>query len=113
MIHVTIDPKELAVCVTGHADAPRNDADHDLVCCSVSVLIQALAYTGQEDDGMSTEGYLRKGDAYLRLIPCNGYYKRGKTYMRMLQRGLEMLREAYPACIHIDYGAVTPPDRLQ
>lgn len=113
MIHVTIDPKELAVCVTGHADAPRNDADHDLVCCSVSVLIQTLAYTGQEDDGMSTEGYLRKGDAYLRLIPCNGYYKRGKTYMRMLQRGLEMLQESYPAHIRVAYGEVAAPGKIQ
>lgn len=113
MIHVTIDPKELAVCVTGHADAPRNDADHDLVCCAVSVLIQTLAYTGQEDDGLSTEGYLRKGDAYVRLIPCNGYYKRGKTYMRMLQRGLEMLQESYPGHIHVVYGEVAPPNKVQ
>lgn len=113
MIHVTIDEKELAVCMTGHADAARNEADHDLVCCAASVLVQTLAYTAQEDDGMSARARLRKGDAFVQLMTCNGYYKRGKTYMRMLQRGMEMLQEAYPACIHIDYGAVTPPDRLQ
>lgn len=113
MIHATIDTKELAVCMTGHAHAPRNAADHDLVCCAASVLVQALAYTGQHDDGMCAECDMHKGDAYVRLIPCNGYYKRGKTYMRMLQRGLEMLQESYPAHIRVDYGEVAPPGNIQ
>lgn len=39
---VKVEVRQNDIKVTGHAMGERNDQDHDLICCAVSTLVQAL-----------------------------------------------------------------------
>ena len=103
MIQVTSDRIDLEVTMEGHANAPRNADNHDLVCCAASVLIQALVYWAQREKHVAVAGSLDKGDAHVTLQPEPGYYMHAKTAYKVMERGLEMLQEAHPECISIEY----------
>lgn len=103
MIRVVSDRVNLEVTMAGHADAPRNAENHDLVCCAASVLIQALVYWAQQEKHVAADGNLDKGNAHVTIKPAPGYYMHAKTAYKVMERGLEMLQKAHPECISIEY----------
>lgn len=101
MICVTVDHRSMELTMQGHADAQRNEQDHDLVCCAASTLLQALVYTLMDRDGISVMGDMESGHAHIRIKASPQRMDTAQAAFRMAADGLQMLAEAYPDSINI------------
>lgn len=103
MIKATFDHSRWCITVDGHAGGEINGQGHDLVCCAASTLMEAFLYTASKHgymmDHEASDGYMQVG------------ITRGQTQLttelvalfRFVQDGLQMLAEAYPDCICIEW----------
>lgn len=102
MIKVTHETDTYGLSVSGHAGAQKNAEGHDLVCCAVSALMQTLLYTasksGQMLDHETEDGYLR-----VAITPGQKFTRELQIMFRTVEDGIEMLAQAYPECIEIDW----------
>lgn len=87
--------------VKGHANAERNEKDHDLVCCAVSILAQTLGVSCVEVQEARTMMHQEKGDYEVRVF--NGDECRDEILPRfvMAADGLMLIEEQYPDNIRL------------
>ena len=98
MITIKRVHRPYGLIVDGHAGAPRNEQNHDLVCCAVSTLMQTLLYSASRQGHMidhdTTEGHMEirvhEDDTFDRML--------AQTFM-VVEDGLQMLVDAYPGQI--------------
>ena len=90
----------IRVRMTGHADAMRNEQDHDLVCAAASMLTYTLADVF-ERYCVRPVCDLKPGNALLEGTPrvMNASYFRAAYEAIMV--GYEQLARQYPNCIEV------------
>lgn len=102
MIKITHETESYGLAVSGHAGAQQNAEGHDLVCCAVSTLMQTLLYTaskaGHMLDHEAEDGYMR-----VAITPGERFTRDLMEKFRTVEDGIEMLAQAYPECIEIDW----------
>lgn len=102
MIKVNHETDTYGLQVSGHANAKRNAEGHDLVCSAVSALMQTLLYTATKSGHMldhETEvGFMR-----IAITPGQRFTRDLQIMFRTVEDGIEMLAQAYPECIEIDW----------
>lgn len=104
MICVRYDPEKLEIEVRGHARAAEKG--RDLICCAVSVLVQALEKTGR---GVGTvEARMEPGDAWVRLRPYPLQWMEAAQRYQAVIDGMRMMAESYPAHVRMRSGALEP-----
>lgn len=104
MICVRYDPEKLELEVRGHAGAAEKG--RDLVCCAVSVLVQALEKTGQSVG--TVEARMEPGNARVRLHPYPLQWMEAAQRYQAVMDGLRMVAESYPAHVRMHSGAFEP-----
>lgn len=60
-------PKSFHLTADGHAGADHNADGHDLVCCAVSTLMQALAHSCSKVDGLKVVSSQSDGFMHISL----------------------------------------------
>ena len=103
MIAIRASIARLALKMDGHANAPRNEQDHDLVCCAASILVQTLIRSCQLYPGITVEGDAAMGKADIRLKYKPTAEEAAKHRYQMALDGLEMLAKTYPQSVWITY----------
>lgn len=102
MIKITHDQEGYGLEVSGHAGAEPNELGHDLVCCAVSTLMQTLLYAaskaGHMLDHETEDGYL-----HVSITPGQRFTRELQAMFRTVEDGIEMLAQAYPECVEIDW----------
>lgn len=102
MIKATHDPDCYGLIVDGHAGGQKNAQGHDMVCCAVSALMQTLLYTaaksGHKVDHDAKDGYM-----HISITPGQAFTRELQVMFRTVEDGIEMLAQAYPECIEIDW----------
>lgn len=103
MIAILASPARLALKMDGHANAMRNEQDHDLVCCAASILLQTMIRSCQLYPGITVEGNAAIGKADILLKHKNTAEEAAKHRYQMTLDGLEMLAKTYPQSVWINY----------
>ena len=102
MIRITHEEDVYGLSVVGHAGAEINAEGHDMVCCAVSALMQTLLYTASKSGHMldheTEDGYMR-----VAITPGQRFTRDLQIMFRTVEDGIEMLAQAYPECIEIDW----------
>lgn len=107
MIHITATiAAEDAYMLTadGHADAGRNEQDHDLLCAAVSAIVQTLAFSCAQIDEVSTVYHTSSGHATLVVTNYDELEGEITPRFRMALDGLEALAQQYPEHISVAIG---------
>lgn len=103
MVNIKIDVKNMEISVDGHANtAPPG---YDLVCCSISTLIETLSvYLEHQMD----EGKIRDlkeerviGHVYINASPYGWSLEETQTAFSVIRYGLLALAETYSGCIKV------------
>ena len=79
------------ISAQGHAQAARNENDHDLVCCAVSTLLGTLANSCAWVGDVNVTVTNISDDLWGEIA----------SRFRMAMDGLEVLREQYPESLKI------------
>jgi uncharacterized protein YsxB (DUF464 family) len=103
MINVHASMADLTLRMEGHANAERNEHDHDLVCCAASILLQTLVRSCALYTGITVAGEADMGRADIRLECVKGAREAAIHRFVMVMDGLEMLAKTYPQSIHITH----------
>lgn len=92
--------------IRGHAGAEKNSEGHDLVCCSVSMLVQTLAYSLKRIPDISVKARMESGDAELivtKELNCSDQqWQLASARITMYIDGLMLLINQYPQCIECE-----------
>lgn len=104
MINIAITIGEDAYMLTadGHANAPRNDKDNDLVCCAVSTIVQTLAFSCAIMEDVCTVYHTSSGHAMVTVTRFDELEGEITSRFQMAADGLTALAEQYPECIRLD-----------
>lgn len=104
MINIAITIGEDAYMLTadGHANAPRNDQDHDPVCCAVSTIVQTLAFSCALIEDVCTVFHTSSGHAMVTVTRFDELEGEITSRFQMAADGLEALAEQYPEFIRLD-----------
>lgn len=102
MIKATHDPDCYGLIVTGHAGGKKNAQGHDLVCCAVSALMQTLLYTASKS-GHMLDHDAKDGHMHISITPGQAFTRELQVMFRTVEDGIEMLAQAYPECVEIDW----------
>lgn len=84
---------------SGHADGPRNEKDHDLVCCAVSALVQTLGVSCASLTDVNTLYRDSKGDAEIVVTDTEAHWDELVPRFQMALDGLQVLAAQYPEYI--------------
>ena len=107
MISINLDDKNFVLTVKGHA-LEAEGPDHQLICNSVSVIVQGLAYslTKFEKDRDAMEGFDYRpdeGDLYLKIMPVAWAQAVVRKRMQIYGDALEMLAICEPKYIEMTW----------
>lgn len=101
VIDVARSANRFTIIADGHAYAPRNEDGRDLVCCSISCLLTALANSCAQIDGVQTIYKTTSGRAELyvsnTLVDPAGIDGR----LQMAVDGLMGLAQQYPQSVRM------------
>ena len=92
-----------SISADGHANAARNEENHDLVCCAVSTLMGTLANSCARIEDVNTIYQSSHGHALVTVtnIPEEIWHEIASRFT-MAMDGLEGLAEQYPDSLRID-----------
>ena len=101
----TVHMNGCSVSLHGHAEAKRNEQDHDLVCAAVSALTCTLAELVRRaySAGALTEEpqvEVRPGSVCISCFPVDGETTLPAAFS-FFRCGVEMLEETYPENIKL------------
>ena len=86
----------------GHANAERNEKDHDLVCCAVSTLVCTLANSCAMVEDVNTTYRQESGNALLTVDKITKERRQEIAIrFRMAADGLQGLQEQYPDSLRV------------
>ena len=87
-IRVKMDTEPFSLTAEGHACGPRNEADHDMVCCAVSVIVQTLAVTLGKLDCVRTDYAKESGNIKILVTGTEAHWDELVPRFRMAIDGL-------------------------
>lgn len=100
MIDIRIAWKDepFALRAIGHAGGDRSTCDHDLVCCAASTIIQMLAVSCAQVDGISTRYHVVKEKALEEILitGTEAHWDELVPRFQMVIDGLTLLANQYP-----------------
>lgn len=106
MIRVRADIEDgtyFSLYVEGHAQAERNDNDHDLVCCAVSTIVGALACSCMKIEDVNTTQHGGKGHAMVTVTGVHEeMWSEINARYQMALDALESLAAQYPRSLTIE-----------
>ena len=87
----------------GHANAPRNKDNRDLVCCAISALMCAAANSLARVEGPRVMYHTKPGSGFAKLVVHGADTAPDEVWPRvqMLIDGLEVLGLQYPQSIRM------------
>lgn len=100
MIDIRIAWKDepFALRAIGHAGVDRSTCDHDLVCCAASTIIQMLAVSCAQVEGISTRYHAVKEKALEEILitGTEAHWDELVPRFQMAIDGLTLLANQYP-----------------
>lgn len=103
IVHASLGRDE-AFCLSaqGHANAMRNECDHDMVCCAVSTLMGTLANSCALIEDVNTVYHAASGNALVTVskIPEEIWPEIASRF-RMAMDGLQGLAIQYPKSLKV------------
>lgn len=90
------------ISAQGHAQAARNENEHDLVCCAVSTLLGTLANSCAWVGDVNVNYQTSSGNGLVTVTNISDdLWGEIASRFRMAMDGLEVLREQYPESLKI------------
>lgn len=103
MIDVHASYQDMSLRMQGHANAQRNEHDHDLVCCAASILVQTLVRSCGLYPGVAVVGDAASGNVNIRIDSEKVGQAAALHRFQMCMDGLEMLEKSYPQSLRVTY----------
>ena len=100
-ISIRMDTEPFSLMAAGHAHGPRNEADHDMVCCAVSVIVQTLAISLGKLDCVHTDYSKQSGDIKILVTGTEAHWDELVPRFQMAIDGLTQLAEHHPQCLRL------------
>lgn len=104
MVKIKFNPKNMELCVEGHANYDAKG--RDIVCASISILFYTLAFSLKKGEKMLVKDSLKSevGDGY-SLVSCKPkgkYIQNIESIYWVCLNGLELLAEDYPEYVSLE-----------
>ena len=98
MINIRIKWKDepFSLMLDGHANAGRNEHDHDLVCCAVSTLVQTLGVSCVSLPDLNTRYQAQEGHVEILVTGTEAHWDKLVPRFEMAIDGLTVLANQYP-----------------
>ena len=102
-IHASLGKEEaFMLSAEGHANAARNENDHDLVCCAVSTLFGTLANSCAMIEDINTVYHAASGNALVTVTNItDDLWAEVASRFRMATDGLQALAIQYPESLRV------------
>lgn len=105
MIEIKAEWKKepFVLTVNGHADAPRNEEGHDLICCAVSTIAQTLGISCVSLPCVNTRYHSIKADGFEQILVTGteAHWDELVPRFQMAIEGLTVLAMQYPQHVHL------------
>ena len=103
MITIRIHWKDEPFTLTadGHANAKRNELDHDLVCCQVATIVQTLGISCASLPDVNTRYRASSGSAEIVVTNTEAHWDELVPRFAMAVDGLSVLAAQYPESVSL------------